>query len=73
MNDNEVLWVDTRPDIATIFEEAKQQGLKNPEEWEYMYSTFKDDIFKNKIDGKYIKISHEKERPCINKLIERDR
>lgn len=73
MSDNEYLWVDTRPDVETIFEEAQKHGLKNPEEWEYMYSTYKDDIFKSKIDGKYIKIPHEDERLSINKLVERDR
>lgn len=34
-------------DHKLAFENAKVKGLKKPQEWMYMYSSFKKDFFKN--------------------------
>ena len=52
--DNNKIVVKNAKDSQIAFENAKNKGLDNPEDFMYMYSQENKDFFKNIMDRKYI-------------------
>lgn len=67
------IWVDVRPDIKTIFRNAIAHGMKRPKDWQYMYSSDKDDYFKNKKSDIIMTYPIEKDRLGINQIKSKER